>query len=133
MIFFIKFRFFQDRFIESRRNKWRNSRDVNRFIFTFVFFSLVWVNSRFFGWTVWKHIDKKISYSCWLLIFPTQFIDKWKKVPYYIFIMMHLDTNIFLFLLSILFFWFSFSFSFYLMIKRHVTLQSHDMSHDMMS
>ena len=54
-----------------------------------------------------------------------------------------LDTNIFLFLLSIFlnfiflfllnFFFFFFFFFFLVMMKRHVTLQSHDMSHDVMS
>ena len=43
--------------------------------------------------------------------------------------MVHWDTNIFL---DFIFLFFQFSFLL-LTIKRHMTLQSHDMSHDIMS
>ena len=47
LISFVKFIFYQNRFFGFRRNRWRNPGDVSRFTFIFVFFSLIWVNSRF--------------------------------------------------------------------------------------
>ena len=54
------------------------------------------------------------------------------------FVMGHLNTNNFIFLFFyisdfILIFFSCFFLFFFWMMKRHVTLQSHDMSHDVMS